>query len=55
MTKEQKNEVRNYFLAKKLPVDLMMEVEDHKRYPSFCLSDFGKFIFYSSNVLILDF
>lgn len=29
MTKEQKNEVRNYFLAKKLPIDLMMEVEDH--------------------------
>lgn len=29
MTKEQKNEVRNYLLSKKLPVDLMMEVEDH--------------------------
>ncbi|MCX8533681.1 hypothetical protein [Chryseobacterium luquanense] len=29
MTTEQKNEVRQYLLAKKLPVDLMMEVEDH--------------------------
>ena len=29
MTKEQKNQVRNYLLDKKLPVDLMMEVEDH--------------------------
>lgn len=29
MTKEQKNQVRNYLLEKKLPVDLMMEVEDH--------------------------
>lgn len=29
MTKEQKSEVRDYLLAKKLPIDLMMEVEDH--------------------------
>lgn len=29
MTSEQNNEIRNYLLAKKLPVDLMMEVEDH--------------------------
>lgn len=29
MTKEQKNEIRQYLLSKKLPVDLLMEVEDH--------------------------
>lgn len=29
MTKEQKTEVRDYLLAKKLPIDLMIEVEDH--------------------------
>lgn len=29
MTTEQKNEVRQYLLAKKLPVDLLIEVEDH--------------------------
>ena len=29
MTKEQKNEVRQYLLTKKLPIDLLMEVEDH--------------------------
>ncbi|WP_175621819.1 hypothetical protein [Chryseobacterium schmidteae] len=29
MTGEQKNEVRNYLLTKKLPIDLLMEVEDH--------------------------
>lgn len=29
MTIEQKNEIRQYLLSKKLPVDLLMEVEDH--------------------------
>ena len=29
MTNEQKNEVRQYLLTKKLPIDLLMEVEDH--------------------------
>lgn len=29
MTIEEKTEVRNYLIAKKLPVDLLMEVEDH--------------------------
>ncbi|WP_435524008.1 hypothetical protein [Chryseobacterium indoltheticum] len=29
MTKEQKTEVRDYLLAKKLPIDVMIEVEDH--------------------------
>lgn len=29
MTTEQKNEVRQYLIGKKLPVDLLMEVEDH--------------------------
>lgn len=29
MTSEQNNEIRNYLLAKKLPVNLMMEVGDH--------------------------
>lgn len=29
MTTEQKNEVRQYLLAKKLPIDLLIEVEDH--------------------------
>ena len=29
MTNEQKNEVKQYLLTKKLPIDLLMEVEDH--------------------------
>ena len=29
MTTEQKNEVRQYLLTKKLPIDLLIEVEDH--------------------------
>lgn len=29
MTNEQKNEVRQYLFTKKLPIDLLMEVEDH--------------------------
>lgn len=29
MTNEQKNEVRQYLLSKKLPLDILIEVEDH--------------------------